>query len=481
MAALTWRNVDAPSFASANQLYALSADLMNKGFDSANRGIEQFRETTTDEQSAALMADVMAAGNDPAAIAAATQGRNTAFLSPDALRFTNNQPGVMLEREGLALQNTGRGLSNTISGQQIRLNDFNYGNDVVDRQRLDTEYAQMPEALGAMEQIRTGMASDDPAVRAAAAAQQGSFLQTYGQTLGLDSPEQLSSFLEGNLTFEGTTRQNNLGRLQYAAGLDTAVRADNAEGIMSNILGMSGNDPQEAIRRVQALTNLDPRLQMEVLQQLTTYAAAMPASSGNQALFDGLNSSLGTGTRPGPLPTTYEGGTGGNRAPSMLSNALTDLVDRSEGGGAYNTLYGNAQRGNSPVAGTDVSQMTLGDLYQFSSRDGAYGRHQVEKLGYLATPMGRHQIVGQTLRATAQEMGLPENTVFTPEVQDAMFDHIASRAISGPQTMEGKMKALRGQWEGFKNVSNTELSAAITAYEGGEPSSLGSLSWLQTG
>ena len=99
MAPLTWRNVDSPSFASANQLYSLSAELMNRGFSAASRGLDKFRETTTDEQSARLMQDVIAAGNDPAAIQAAASRGNAAFLSPEALRFANNQPGILLDRQ----------------------------------------------------------------------------------------------------------------------------------------------------------------------------------------------------------------------------------------------------------------------------------------------------------------------------------------------------------------------------------------------
>lgn len=99
MAPLTWRNVDSPSFASANQLYALSAELINRGFSAASRGLDKFREITTDEQSARLMQDVMAAGNDPAAIQAAATRGNSAFLSPEALRFANAQPGVLLDRQ----------------------------------------------------------------------------------------------------------------------------------------------------------------------------------------------------------------------------------------------------------------------------------------------------------------------------------------------------------------------------------------------
>ena len=74
MAPLTWRNVDAPSFSGPNEIWKLAATLMNQGFDSARRGINDFRDITTEEQSAALMQQVIGAGNDPAAIQAAVAG-----------------------------------------------------------------------------------------------------------------------------------------------------------------------------------------------------------------------------------------------------------------------------------------------------------------------------------------------------------------------------------------------------------------------
>lgn len=133
MAPLTWRNVDSPSFASANQLYSLSAELMNRGFSAASRGLDKFREITTDEQSARLMQDVMAAGNDPAAIQAAATRGNSAFLSPEALRFANAQPGVLLDRQQAQAN---------IDQTGVRTNVMQYG---LDRSRItdgrqDTAY-----------------------------------------------------------------------------------------------------------------------------------------------------------------------------------------------------------------------------------------------------------------------------------------------------------------------------------------------------
>lgn len=139
MAPLTWRNVDSPSFASANQLYALAAELMNRGFNSASRGLDKFRKITTDDQSARLMQDVMAAGNDPAAIQQAAARGNAAFLSPEALRFANAQPGVLLDRQQAEAN---------IAQTGVRTNVLQYG---LDRSRItdgrqDTAYNAQQKA-----------------------------------------------------------------------------------------------------------------------------------------------------------------------------------------------------------------------------------------------------------------------------------------------------------------------------------------------
>ena len=81
MAALTWRNVDSPSFSGPNEMWKVAAGLMNSGFDRARQGLNDFNKSTTDDQSAALMQQIIAAGNDPVKIAAAAAAGNPAFLS----------------------------------------------------------------------------------------------------------------------------------------------------------------------------------------------------------------------------------------------------------------------------------------------------------------------------------------------------------------------------------------------------------------
>lgn len=138
MAPLTWRNVDSPSFASSNDMYRIAAGLMNSGFDAANAGIDRFRQTTMDEQSAALMASVMGASS-PQAIQAAVGNANPAFLSADALRFANAQPGVLAQQAQ--------------AQQTIRANDYNYGRNQVLDDRADTAWQRSENAAIRAEEI----------------------------------------------------------------------------------------------------------------------------------------------------------------------------------------------------------------------------------------------------------------------------------------------------------------------------------------
>ena len=174
------------------------------------------------------------------------------------------------------------------------------------------------------------------------------------------------------------------------------------------------------------------------------------------------------GAMPMAAPgSTMVSGPAGMPVPAGQTGGLFGLIRRTEGGGDYSALYGFSQRDGGRFAGTDVSNMTLGQLRDFSSPSGAYGQWVRGEVGRVATPMGAHQIVGTTLRHAALEMGLPDTTVFNATTQDAIANHLASRRLSGASSMAGKLSALRSEWEGFRNVSDADLSAAIRQFEAG--------------
>lgn len=157
-------------------------------------------------------------------------------------------------------------------------------------------------------------------------------------------------------------------------------------------------------------------------------------------------------------------GRGNVQASRGAPNSLLDIIDRTESGGDYDALFGFSNR-SGPFSNIRVTDMTIDQVVEFSRPSGAYGQWVKGQVGRVATPMGRYQIVGTTLRNAVDEMGLDRNTRFTPEVQDQIASHLARRRLQSASTMEGKMRALRAEWEGFKHVSDAQLMEAIRGFE----------------
>ena len=154
-------------------------------------------------------------------------------------------------------------------------------------------------------------------------------------------------------------------------------------------------------------------------------------------------------------------------APTRPSEIKTfkDAIDLTEGGGDYDTLFGYSNRSGGYFDGFSVSNMTIGEIKAFSDPKGEYGQWVKGQVGRVATPMGRYQFVGTTLKAMAEEMGLDDNTVFSPEVQDAMFEHYLRKRIASGDTMDEKVAQVRQAWEGFKKVPTSTLKSLIAEYE----------------
>ncbi len=139
--------------------------------------------------------------------------------------------------------------------------------------------------------------------------------------------------------------------------------------------------------------------------------------------------------------------------------AFSSHIDRTESGGAadqYDTLFGHRNRNN----GVRVSQMTIGEAGQFAAADGEYGRSVISEIGRVATPMGKFQIVGSTLRGLQKDLNLPADVPFSPAVQEQLGTYLAQRRIEGRSPAAARA-GLRAEWEGFKNVSDAELDQMI--------------------
>ena len=168
-----------------------------------------------------------------------------------------------------------------------------------------------------------------------------------------------------------------------------------------------------------------------------------------------------------PASGTMAGGTAGGQPsagafPRGKAVDFMALMDKHEGAGDYDTLFGHAQR-RGQFAGTRISDMTVAQALDFASPRGAYGQWVASKNnGTVATPMGRHQIVGSTLRRAVEQMGLDPNTTrFDRETQDAVFRHLAAQRLRGAATPEAARTAIRNEWVGFRKVPDHQLDQAI--------------------
>ncbi len=150
-----------------------------------------------------------------------------------------------------------------------------------------------------------------------------------------------------------------------------------------------------------------------------------------------------------------------------MSVYLSDLIDRTEGAGNYDTLYGHSQREGGRFAGIRPTEMTLEEMMAFQSPSGEYGQWVKGRpeVGRVATPAGRYQIVGTTLRNAVEDMGLDPSRPFDKTTQDLLAGHLAGGRLSNAGSMADKRRQLRAEWEGFKHVSDGELDAAIRTYE----------------
>lgn len=276
-----------------------------------------------------------------------------------------------------------------------------------------------------------------------------------------------------------------MGAETYQGGAKVRVDTDQIVGARSTKNGVEffANDPQnkDAVKKARELNrDLKP-----IINNMVKSAAHLNGSNDYQAVWEAMSGTLfsqanefGGGDQGDELSigdfATEEAITKLADAPAG-SGGLLSIVDRKESGGSYSTLLGHSQRSGGAFAGVDITNMTLNEVMNFSSPGGEYGQwsksHTAGSRGgsRVATPMGRFQIVGTTLRQLVKEMKLnPNTTYFDERTQNAMFAHLVRRRLAGPQTQEGKRESLRKEWEGFRNVSDAELDRAIAQFEAGD-------------
>jgi hypothetical protein len=121
MAALTWKNVDAPTLGGAGDLF----NAANASFGNAMEILRATAEQQAGQKRAATSAQMLAqlaGATDPTQVGQLIQQFNPEELSPEALQIAMSQPGVLLDRQmkGVELENARGDLlfdQNTREGQ----------------------------------------------------------------------------------------------------------------------------------------------------------------------------------------------------------------------------------------------------------------------------------------------------------------------------------------------------------------------------
>lgn len=121
-----------------------------------------------------------------------------------------------------------------------------------------------------------------------------------------------------------------------------------------------------------------------------------------------------------------------------------------ESGGDYNALFGYSNRPGGQFSGTNLTDMTVDEALAFANPSGGYGQWVKGQVGRVATPMGAYQVVGTTLKAAKEALGLTGSEVMTPELQDKIGKWIYDTQGTGA-------------WEGYrKGSTHNALAPAAT-------------------
>lgn len=444
MAPLTWRNVDAPNFSGVSDSLRLSASLTNNAFAGLSDVLAKRQSNQQDAASNAFMFDALKytdseSFNEALRNGTVGAGVDPRLLNKDAINFAAGRTKDLIFNRGQNIQND-TAQHNLERGQ-------------VTAQRNDAAFAEQPEAMRratlARQLMQSGNPEDVARGNAMWADSQASFARA-GMSLD-DALNQSNQNLAQ--TGQGITTSNAM--IASQDGLEERTRSRAVRDTMPNLLRNSLN-ADDAIKQVQE-ANIDTQSKREIIADIT---ANKDVYWGKTESVGGIPLTSGSNAARGAMSTPANGG-------SSMPSSFLRAVDKTEGGGNYDTLYDNAQRKSTPFSGMKVSNMTVGQAINFA-KEGTYG-NWVKKNNpkdQFATPMGRHQIVGQTLATAAKQMGLDPNTPFNQQTQDAVATHIAKQAIKGQKTMQGKIAALKGQWDGFNKLDNAELAQVVGELEG---------------
>ena len=170
-------------------------------------------------------------------------------------------------------------------------------------------------------------------------------------------------------------------------------------------------------------------------------------------------------------PTTPGGYSLGTEIPAGVDPAIAaryaipeevkNGIFAGESGGDYNALFGFQNRPGGKFQDVKLTDMTVDQALQFAAPSGEYGQTVKGQIGRVATPMGAYQIVGTTLKAAKDGLGLTGNEVMTPELQDALGGWIL--ANQGTGAWEG----YKGPRDGYTPASGGAVTMSTSGTGGG--------------
>jgi LysM repeat protein len=135
----------------------------------------------------------------------------------------------------------------------------------------------------------------------------------------------------------------------------------------------------------------------------------------------------------------------------------------------YNTIFGNAQK-TGPFKGTDVTSMSMDEIFEFTKLDGAFHKYNLNTLNKDTTAIGKFQMVGTTLRdlrdrGILSNLNIDSNTIFNEDTQNRIAAHLAERRVIGKTDAEAR-KGLRNEWQGFNKLNDKTLNLIIKEIRG---------------
>lgn len=143
-------------------------------------------------------------------------------------------------------------------------------------------------------------------------------------------------------------------------------------------------------------------------------------------------------------------------APANWEN-IKQGIFKGESGGDYNALFGFSNRPGKQFGNTKLTDMSVDQALAFADPSGPYGQFVKGQVGRVATPMGAYQVVGTTLKAAKNGLGLTGNEQMTPELQDRIGQWILANQGTGA-------------WAGYRGpVASSPAVAANDAAATGQP------------